>query len=286
MSTEAGANTSAIVLKGSDLDALSDDPDELQNELEALAGPSAGPNGGQIYIDGFTGGQLPPKSAIREIRINQNPFSAEFDRIGYGRIEILTKPGSDTLHGRFFGQGNDNAFNTGNPFTSNLPSYYSDQFNGTLSGPISKKASYFLSVEDRETQNDNVYSIPGRTRSTTRPATPGRSSKRFLRASLESLTAASSAPPIILRFRRASTCSSGRRTPSPCATSSSATTSPTIWAVPPRFPASPSRPIPSSTQRSSTIPRSSTTTSSTKRGFSTAAPTQALRRSPPRPPSA
>ena len=85
--------------------------------MTALAGPSAGPNGGQIYIDGFTGGQLPPKSAIREIRINQNPFSAEFDRIGYGRIEILTKPGTDTLHGRFFGQGNDNVFNTGNPFT-------------------------------------------------------------------------------------------------------------------------------------------------------------------------
>ncbi len=161
VSTEAGANTSAVVLKGSDLDALSDDPDELQNELEALAGPSAGPNGGQIYIDGFTGGQLPPKSAIREIRINQNPFSAEFDKIGYGRIEVLTKPGTDTLHGRFFGQGNDDAFNTGNPFTRQLPSYYSDQFNGTVSGPLSKKASYFLSVEDRETQTDNVYYIPG-----------------------------------------------------------------------------------------------------------------------------
>ena len=77
--------------KDKDLEALSDDPDELSNELSALAGPSAGPNGGQIYIDGFTGGQLPPKSAIREIRINQNPFSAEFDKIGYGRIEILTK---------------------------------------------------------------------------------------------------------------------------------------------------------------------------------------------------
>jgi len=51
----------------------SDDPDELQNELTALAGPSAGPNGGQVYIDGFTGGQLPPKSSIREIRVNQNP---------------------------------------------------------------------------------------------------------------------------------------------------------------------------------------------------------------------
>ena len=94
VNVEASGNANAIVLKDKDLDALSDDPDELSNELSALAGPSAGPNGGQIYIDGFSGGQLPPKSAIREIRINQNPFSAEFDRLGYGRIEILTKPGS------------------------------------------------------------------------------------------------------------------------------------------------------------------------------------------------
>jgi hypothetical protein len=68
-------NSGAIVIKGSDLDALSDDPDELQNELQALAGPAAGPNGGQIYIDGFTGGQIPPKSSIREIRVNQNQES-------------------------------------------------------------------------------------------------------------------------------------------------------------------------------------------------------------------
>lgn len=161
VSTEASSNASSTVLKGSDLDALSDDPDELSNELSALAGPSAGPNGGQIYIDGFTGGQLPPKSAIREIRINQNPFSAEFDKIGYGRIEILTKPGTDTLHGRVYSQGNDNVFNTGNPFTTELPSYYSFQYNGTLSGALSKWASFFVSVEQRDTQTDNVYSIPG-----------------------------------------------------------------------------------------------------------------------------
>ena len=79
-------------------------PDELQDELNALAGPAAGPNGGQIYIDGFTGGQLPPKSSIREIRINQNPFSAEFDKLGYGRIEILTKPGTDQLARHDHGQ--------------------------------------------------------------------------------------------------------------------------------------------------------------------------------------
>src|SRR6202041_434035 len=99
VSVNPDENGGAIVLNGGDLDALSEDPDQLQNELQALAGPTAGPNGGEIYVDGFVGGQLPPKSSIREIRINQNPFSAEFNRIGYGRIEILTKPGTDKLSG-------------------------------------------------------------------------------------------------------------------------------------------------------------------------------------------
>ena len=98
------------------LNALSDDPDELQAELEALAGPAMGPNGGQIYIDGFTGGQLPPKSSILAIRINQNPFSAQYDRAGYGRIEIITKPGTDKFHGGGSIQGQDKIFNTSTPF--------------------------------------------------------------------------------------------------------------------------------------------------------------------------
>jgi hypothetical protein len=157
VSVEAGANASSLVLKDKDLDALSDDPDELSNELQALAGPSAGPNGGQIYIDGFTGGQLPPKSAIREIRINQNPFSAEFDRLGYGRIEILTKPGTDKLHGQVFIMGNDSATNTGSPFLSNVPPYYRVQYNGTVSGALSKTASFFMSMEQRNNHDEAVY---------------------------------------------------------------------------------------------------------------------------------
>ena len=79
---DPATNADALVMRGSDLDALSDDPDDLAADLAALAGPGAGPNGGQIYIDGFTGGRLPAKSSIREIRINQNPFSAQYDRIG------------------------------------------------------------------------------------------------------------------------------------------------------------------------------------------------------------
>ena len=146
----ASSNANAIIIKGKDLEALSDDPDELQNELQALAGPAAGPNGGQIYIDGFTGGQLPPKSAIREIRVNQNPFSAQYDKLGYGRVEIFTKPGTDQLHGQFFFNDTNAVLNSKNPFVPTKPSYNTDMFDGNLGGPINKKASFFIDASRRD----------------------------------------------------------------------------------------------------------------------------------------
>ncbi len=158
VSTDAASNANAVVLKDKDLDQLSDDPDELSAELTALAGPSAGPNGGQIYIDGFTAGQLPPKSAIREIRINQNPFSAEYDKLGFGRIEILTKPGTDKLHGQFFVQGNTKAFNSQNPFATYIPDYHTVQYDGNVSGSLGKKASFFFNFDRRNIQDNNIIS--------------------------------------------------------------------------------------------------------------------------------
>ena len=147
------SNASAIVLSGKELEALPDDPDELQSELGALAGPAAGPNGGQIYVDGFTAGQLPPKAAIREIRINQNPFSSEYDKLGYGRIEIFTKPGTDKFHGQFLVDGNDSAFNTPNPFAGREPPYESTQYSGNIGGPLNKNASFSLTAERRNINN-------------------------------------------------------------------------------------------------------------------------------------
>jgi hypothetical protein len=167
-SVDTGVDTNAnqIVLKGKDLDALSDDPDQLSDELQALAGPAAGPAGGQIYIDGFTGGQLPPKSSIREIRVNQNPFSAEFDRLGYGRIEILTKPGTDKFHGQFQANGNDSAFNAQNPIlNANTPAgvapiteppYYGYFLQGGAGGPLTKWASYNISFFARHNNGVNI----------------------------------------------------------------------------------------------------------------------------------
>jgi hypothetical protein len=151
------SNVGAIVLKGKDLDALSDDPDQLQADLQALAGPSAGPNGGQIYIDGFTGGQLPPKASIREIRINTNPFSSQFDRIGFGRVEIFTKPGTDKFHGQFSFNDNNSVLNSKNPFGgANQPDYQSQQFSGNVGGPLNKKASFFFNVERRNINDTSI----------------------------------------------------------------------------------------------------------------------------------
>jgi hypothetical protein len=154
VNTDPDTNKSATVLKEEDLEALPDDPTELEAALQALAGPSAGPNGGQIYIDGFTGGRIPPKEAIREIRINQNPFSAEYDRLGFGRIEILTKPGSDKWRGQAFFNFNDESLNSRNPFAPNRASSQSRFYGGNVSGPIKKgKSSFFLDVSNREIDN-------------------------------------------------------------------------------------------------------------------------------------
>src|SRR5215813_10243605 len=142
-------NANTVLLKSKDLDALSDDPDELQAELQALAGPSAGPNGGQMYIDGFSAGQLPPKSAIREVRINQNPFSAQYDTLGYGRIEILTKPGTDRFHGKAEFSDRNSILSARNPFITSQPAYNSVIFEGNVGGPLGKRASFFLDGQRR-----------------------------------------------------------------------------------------------------------------------------------------
>jgi len=152
-------NAGALVLKEKDLEALSDDPDELSQELQAMAGPSSGPSGGQVFIDGFSGnGQLPPKSSIREIRINSNPFSPEYDRPGFGRIEIFTKPGTDAFHGQAFFQFNNQDFNTRSPLLeqSNLPPYKQEFYNITFGGPLIKqKASFTLSAEHRSINEED-----------------------------------------------------------------------------------------------------------------------------------
>ncbi len=87
--------------------------------------------------------------SIREIRINQNPFSAQYDRIGMGRVEAFTKPGSEDYHGELqFHYGND-VFNSRNPFTPEKPPYERRQYEGEVGGPLGKKTSFFADFELR-----------------------------------------------------------------------------------------------------------------------------------------
>ena len=156
VNTEVANNASAVVLSGSDLDALSDNPDDLAVDLQALAGPAAGPNGGSIYIDGFSGGELPPKSSIREIRINQNPFSPEYDRLGFGRIEIFTKPGTDKFRGSVGYNFANDKWNSRNPYAAQKAPFHLNELSGTLSGPINKRASFNLNLIREWVDNGNV----------------------------------------------------------------------------------------------------------------------------------
>ena len=156
INTNAGNNAGSLVLKGKDLDALPDDPEDLENALKALAGGGGGPEGGQIYIDGFSGGRVPPKSSIREVRINRDPYSAEYDSRGggRGRIEIFTKPGTSTFRGRVFMNFSDDLFDARNPFSINKASTQTKYYGGSLSGPIVKnKASFSLNLNNRDTSN-------------------------------------------------------------------------------------------------------------------------------------
>jgi hypothetical protein len=156
VSTDPNSNASAQVLRGNDLDSLPDSPEDLQAALQALAGPSAGPSGGQIFIDGFSGGQLPSKESIREIRINQNPFAPEYDRLGFGRIEIFTKPGTDKFKGSVYFNFADQFWNTRNPYAQQKAPFLLKEYGGSMSGAINKRASFFLDVRRDEVDNGSV----------------------------------------------------------------------------------------------------------------------------------
>jgi hypothetical protein len=156
VSTDANSNASAQVLRGNDLDSLPDSPEDLQAALQALAGPSAGPSGGQIFIDGFSGGQLPSKESIREIRINQNPFAPEYDKLGFGRIEIFTKPGTDKFKGSVYFNFANQFWNTRNPYALQKAPFLLKEYGGSVSGALSKRASFFLDVRRDEVDNGSI----------------------------------------------------------------------------------------------------------------------------------
>jgi hypothetical protein len=155
ISTDSDNNVGAIVLRGKELEALPNDPQALAMAIQALAGPTDPENGAQIKVDGFSNGQMPPKEAIREVRINNNPFSAENEFPGFSGIEIFTQPGADKWHGAFAFDFNDESLNSRNPFTTVRAPYQQRAYSGSLSGPIIPKRASFSAYFGRWVSDAN-----------------------------------------------------------------------------------------------------------------------------------
>ena len=149
MDTDPSQNGDQLTLKGKDISQLPLESAQLLQELQGLAGG----NSPEIYLNGFSGGTLPPRDTIREIRINQNPYSAQNDTNPVnGRIEVLTKPGTEKFHGDLNGFGNTSGLNARNPFITQQSSYYSDGFYAGLNGPLGKKTGFQINFNTYNSQ--------------------------------------------------------------------------------------------------------------------------------------
>jgi hypothetical protein len=145
-----------LVIRGEALVAL-DGPGGLEAFLRSWALRTSGPFGPLALVNGFEDVGFPPTSSIREIRISDNPLSAEYSALGLGRIEILTKPGTDQLHGSTFGILGDANINSRNPFAPDKAHFESRMYGGNLSGPLWRKhATFFLDFARQQTDANAV----------------------------------------------------------------------------------------------------------------------------------
>jgi len=115
------------------------DRDYLSALSQLFDAGALGSEGATVIVDGLPSDDHNiPLSEIEEIRINKNPYSAEFMRPGKGRIEIITKSGSAKYHGSLYFGFRDYRFDARNAFAVVRPPERRRQFEGHLSGPIYK----------------------------------------------------------------------------------------------------------------------------------------------------
>ena len=120
------------------IDALPDDPDEMEQQLKQMAGPGA-----VIRVDGFHGGKLPPKSQIRSIRFASGMFAAENHNGGMTFVDIQTQPGLGPLRGSTDFSYRGGAFDARNAFQPAKGPEETKQYNADLSGTLWKNRTSF-----------------------------------------------------------------------------------------------------------------------------------------------
>ncbi len=127
-------NGQTVTLDEDDIAQLSDDPDELAEQLSQMTGGA----GASFMVDGFRGGRLPPRDQIRQIRFRMNQFSADNHDAGRVTVEVITKPGMSSWNGNAnFGFRND-AMNARNPFAQEQTPEQFRRFSTGFRGPLVK----------------------------------------------------------------------------------------------------------------------------------------------------
>lgn len=133
-----------VALSSDQIDALSDDPNELQQQINDLGGPDA-----IVRVDSFEGQQLPPKAQIKSIHVTRDQFAAETEQPGSTFVDIITQPGVGSVHGGVNTSYHDGAWNGQNPFLAAGTRTPEQQrrYGGNLAGSIARdKADFSVSI--------------------------------------------------------------------------------------------------------------------------------------------
>ena len=142
------------------IDALSDDPNEMRRQLADMAGPNS-----VIRVDSFEGGDLPPKSQIKSIHVTRDAFAAENHNAGAIFIDIITQPGVGALRGGGRFTLRDGSLSGRSPFTPVKGPERTENFGMNFGGSIvPQKSSFSVSVEGMtsyDTPNLNAALVTG-----------------------------------------------------------------------------------------------------------------------------
>ncbi|MEA2558602.1 MAG: hypothetical protein QOH06_106 [Acidobacteriota bacterium] len=106
------------------------------------------------------------QDAVQEFQVNRNAYSAEYGRAGGAVINVVTKSGTNQIHGSLFDFYRDESLNE-NSFVNKtaVPQrpksiYHFDQFGGSLGGPIRRdKAFFFLSYDGQRNEVPNDINL-------------------------------------------------------------------------------------------------------------------------------
>ncbi len=162
VNTEAGGNIDVVSMNREALNNLPTlDQDYVATMSRFLSAGAVGTGGVTLVVDGMEASKLGVSaSAIQELKINNNPYSAEYSRPGRGRIEVMTKPGTAQFHGEFNFLFRDHHLNARDPFANTRPPEQRRIFEGNLTGPLIRSkvnpTSFLFSFEREE---DDLQSI-------------------------------------------------------------------------------------------------------------------------------